>query len=75
MGYLRNNGIITKTEYVGKTLEEATIFATEGGFIVRIVEKDGKSFMLEHDDKSNRLNFRLRNNIVIDVVRLFDPAH
>ena len=67
MGYLRNNGIITKTEYVGKTLEEATVFATEGGFIVRVVEKDGNSFMLEHDAKSNRLNFRLRNNIVIDV--------
>jgi predicted ATPase len=50
-----------------ETLEEATIFATEGGFIVRIVEKDGNSFMLEHDAKSNRLNFRLRNDIVIDV--------
>ncbi len=67
MSYLRNGGIITKQEYVGKTLEEATTFATEGGFIVRVVEKDGNSFMLEHDAKSNRLNFRLRNNIVIDV--------
>ncbi len=67
MAYLRNGGVITKEEYVGKTLEEATAFAREGGFIIRIVEKDGHVFMLEHDVKSNRLNFRLRNNIVIDV--------
>ena len=64
---LRNNGIITEKEYKGKTLEEATKFAEAGGFVVRIVEKDGQSFMLTMDVKTNRLNFRVYNGIVTDV--------
>ena len=64
---LRNNGIITEKEYKGKTLEEATKFAEDGGFVVRIVEKDGQSFMLTMDVKTNRLNFRVYNGIVTDV--------
>jgi hypothetical protein len=57
---LRDNGIITEREYVGKTLEEATKFAEEGGFEVRIVEVDGQAKMLTMDAKSNRINFRVR---------------
>lgn len=64
---LRNNGIIEKREYVGKTLQEAKEYAEKGGFTIRIVEEDGKTFMLTHDFKTNRLNFRLRNNKVTDV--------
>lgn len=64
---LRNNGIIEKREYVGKTLEEATKYAKDGGFTIRIVEEDGKTFMVTHDHKTNRLNFRLNNNKVTDV--------
>ncbi len=64
---LRNNGIISKNEYVGKSLEEATKWASEGGFHIRIVEENGISKMLDMSNKEDRLNFRIRNKIVIDV--------
>ena len=61
---LRDNGIITERQYVGKTLDEATKFAEEGGFEVRIVEVDGQSKMLTMDAKSNRINFRLNGGFI-----------
>jgi hypothetical protein len=64
---LRNNGIITKTEYVGKTYTDARKYAEEGGFTTRIVEEDGKTLMLEYNVNARRLNFRVMNNIVTDV--------
>ncbi len=64
---LRNNGLITKSEYVGKTYEDAKKYAEEGGFITRIVEKDGDSFMLTYDVNDRRLNFRINNHFVTDV--------
>ena len=67
MAYLRNNGIISQSEYVGKTLDEATQYAEEGGFEVRIVEVDGKSIMVTHDVKTNRLNFRVKSGYVTEV--------
>lgn len=63
---LRNMGIITKGEYEGRTLEEATAYANAGGFITRIVEQDGNSFMVTMDFKTNRLNFRVSNNIITE---------
>ena len=67
MGRLRNGGIITKEEYVGKTLEEAETYAERGGFTTRIVEKNGKSFILTMDFRSERLNFRVFDGFVTDV--------
>jgi hypothetical protein len=67
MSQLRNNGIISKEEYVNKLLEEATEYAKQGGFVVRVVEENGVSKMLDMSNKSNRVNFRVRNGIVIDV--------
>ncbi len=67
MNQLRNKGIYSKGEYVGKSLEEATKYAEEGGFIIRIVEREGIPLMLSHDVKENRLNFRIKNNTVVDV--------
>lgn len=64
---LRNSGIITKEEYVGKTIEEATKYAEEGGFIIRIVEENGVSKMLDMSNREDRLNFRIRGGIVTDV--------
>lgn len=64
---MRNNGIISKNEYVGKTYQDAKNYAEEGGFITRIVEENGQSFILTLDYKTNRLNFRISNNIVTDV--------
>jgi hypothetical protein len=61
---LRDNGIITERQYVGKTIDEATKYAEEGGFQVRIVEVDGQAKMLTMDAKSNRINFRIRGGYV-----------
>lgn len=67
MSQLRNNGIISKEEYVGKTLQEATKYAQEGGFIIRIVEENGIAKMLDMSSRGDRLNFRVRGEIVTDV--------
>ena len=64
MSYLRDNGIITERQYVGKTIDEATKYAEEGGFEVRIVEVDGQAKMLTMDAKSNRINFRVRGGYI-----------
>lgn len=61
---LRDNGIITERQYVGKTLDEATKFAEEGGFEVRIVEVDGQSKMLTMDVKPDRINFRVGGGLI-----------
>ena len=63
---LRNNGMITQGEYNGKTLEEATQYAKDGGYTVRIVEQDGQSFILTMDHRMDRINFRVRGGYVID---------
>lgn len=67
MSKLRNGGMISKEEYVGKTLQEATKYAEDGGFNVRIVEVDGKAKMLDMSVKPDRLNFRVSNEFVTDV--------
>ena len=64
MSYLRDNGIITERQYVGKTIDEATKYAEEGGFEVRIVEVDGQAKMLTMDAKSNRINFRVKGGFI-----------
>jgi len=67
MSYLRDNGMITERHYIGKTLDEATKFAQEGGFEVRVVEVDGNAKMLTMDAKTNRINFRVRDGYVTAV--------
>lgn len=63
---LRNFGLITKGEYEGKTIEEATQYAKDGGFIVRITEENGQAKMLEMDANPNRINFRVRQGYIVD---------
>lgn len=67
MSYLRRDGRIYPEEYKGKPLDEATKYAKDGGFEVRVVEVDGQTKMLDMSVKSARVNFRVRNNIVYDV--------
>ena len=64
MSYLRNNGIITESDYTSKTIEDATKFAEEGGFIVRIVEVDNVAKMLDMSVMANRINFRVKSGRV-----------
>lgn len=61
---LRNFGVFSESEYKGKTLEEATKYAEEGGFVVRIVEQDGDAKMLDMSVRADRLNFRVRAGFV-----------
>lgn len=61
---LRNNGIITESEYKGKTLDEAKKYAENGGFSTRIVEENGISLMMDMSANSSRINFRVRDGFV-----------
>lgn len=58
---------ITESQWIGLTIAEAIEKAKSIDYIHRIVEEDGRSLMLDMDAKSNRVNLRLRNNIVIGV--------
>lgn len=64
---LRNFGVFSESEYKGKTLDEATKYAEEGGFVVRIVEQDGDVKMLDMSVRADRLNFRVRGGFVTTV--------
>lgn len=65
---VRNGGMISESDYKGKTIEEATKYAEEGGFIVRVIERDGQSIMVDMlDINANRLNFRVRDGFVLGV--------
>jgi hypothetical protein len=67
MSYLRNNGLVSEWEYKGKTLEEATQYAKQGGFDVRVVEVDGQAKMLDMSVSSSRVNFRVKGDVVTAV--------
>jgi hypothetical protein len=65
---VRNGGMISESDYKGKTIDEATKYAEEGGFVVRIIETDGQSIMVDMlDINANRLNFRVRDGFVLGV--------
>jgi hypothetical protein len=63
---LRNHGMIRQGEYEGKTIDEATQYAQDGGFTVRITEENGQPKMLTMDVNPNRINFRVKNGYVIE---------
>lgn len=64
---LRNFGVFSESEYKGKTLEEATKYAEDGGFAVRIAEQDGDAKILDMSVRGDRLNFRVRGGYVTAV--------
>jgi hypothetical protein len=64
MSNLRNNGMLTESDYVGKTIDEAKKYAEDGGFTTRIVEENGISKMLDMSANSDRINFRVRGGFV-----------
>ncbi len=67
MSKLRNFGMITKSEYIGKTLEDAKSHAKSGGFTTRIVEQNGIALMLDMSVMNDRVNFRVVGDVVTDV--------
>jgi len=58
---------ITEREWLGLTLKEAIEKTESIGYVWRIVEEDGRSKMVEYNNKSNRVNFRLSNGSIIGV--------
>lgn len=58
---------ITEKEWIGLTLKDAIQKAENIGYTYRIVEENGQAKMLDYNNKSNRVNFRLNNSIVIGV--------
>jgi len=67
MSYLRRNGMVSESEYKGLTVEEATKYAEQGGFIARVVEVDGQAKMLDMSVSNNRVNFRVKGGKVYSV--------
>jgi hypothetical protein len=63
---LRNGGIYSKSEYVGKSLTDAREYAEIGGYSIRIVEENGRSHMITADLDDRRMNFRISNDKVTD---------
>jgi len=58
---------ITESQWKGLTLDEAIKKAESIGYIHRIVEIDGRHMMLDMDAKSNRVNFRVKDDYIIAV--------
>ena len=56
--------MFSESEYKGKTLDEATKYAEDGGFTVRIAEQDGDAKMLDMSVRGDRINFRVRAGYV-----------
>ena len=64
---MKNFGIVTETEWIGLNLQDAQKKAEKDGFTTRIVEIDNKPLIVTHDLKQNRINFRVRGNIITQV--------
>ena len=58
---------IYEREWIGLSLAEAIEKAKSIEYIHRIVEEDGRSFMVPYDVKSNRVNLRLNDGKVVGV--------
>lgn len=61
-----SRGMVASSDYEGLTLEKAREKALQNGLSPRVVEEDGKSFMLTMELKSYRVNFRVRDGVVIE---------
>ncbi len=52
---------------VGKTVEAATKVAADMDFVVRLVEVDGEPYSLESTFREGRINFSVKDGIVVSV--------
>lgn len=59
-------GMVTSRDYEGLTLEQANEKAKNNGLNTRVVEVDGKSLMLTLEVKTYRINFRVKDGVVIE---------
>jgi hypothetical protein len=51
---------------IGKPLLEASSLIEDQEMISRITKKDGYSFVVTRDYKTNRVNLSIENNIVVE---------
>lgn len=51
---------------VGMNVDEAEKMAQNSGFIVRVIERDGESFMITMDYRTNRVDVKVTNDIITD---------
>lgn len=58
--------MVTSRDYEGLTLEQANEKAKNNGLNTRVVEVDGKSLMLTLEVKTYRINFRVKDGVVIE---------
>jgi hypothetical protein len=61
---VKNFGIITESEWIGLSIKDAIEKARVDGFTHRIVEENGVGYMVTHDLKADRINFRVNNDTV-----------
>ena len=59
--------MISHDNYLKKTEEEATRIAEAAGFVVRIIERDGKPVMQDMNYLNDRINFAIVRGRVADV--------
>jgi hypothetical protein len=61
------NGLVSENDWKGLTLKEAINKASLNGFSHRIVEENGRQLLVDPAPKNMRVNFRLRDGVVISV--------
>ena len=49
---------------VGKTLEEAKVYAESQGCTIRVISKDGEDLMVTQDLRPNRINVYIVKNVI-----------
>lgn len=52
---------------INKAVEDANSMANFAGYTIRVVERDGEKLLQTMDLKFNRINVRVKNNIIFDV--------
>lgn len=62
---LKNFGMFTESDYTNRTIEECSKIAENNGYSTRIIEKDGESFIFTMDFRSDRINLRVKRDVVI----------
>jgi hypothetical protein len=64
---MRDEIKIFATSLINKNLEEAHRLCVFNNYVIRVIEKDGEAYMQTMDLKFNRINVRVKNNIIYDI--------
>ncbi len=64
---MRDEIKIFAANLINKQLEEAHRLCVFNNYTIRVIEKDGEDYMQTMDLKFNRINVRVKNNIIYDI--------